>query len=116
MKTEKILICILAALFILCVIVYITLPDQGEQIYIPAVQNIPESVVIPDGYRLVDNFTDVYFVETEDGYKYYWLVKFEDGTYGWQEVDKDGNIIFPNREPESSASENEEITEDVTSE
>lgn len=100
MKIEKILMCVLGLLFILCGVVYFTLPEQGEQIYIPPVQNIPAEVEIPDGYKLVENFNDVYYVETENGIRYYWLMKFENGTYGWQEVDKDGNIIFPNRETE----------------
>lgn len=112
MKTEKILVCVLAGLIVICAIVYFTLPEQGEQIYIPPVQSAPENVVIPDGYKPVDNFTDVYYVETQDGYRYYWLVKFEDGSYGWQEVDKDGKIILANRETEPPASEN--ITEPTT--
>lgn len=103
MKIEKILACVLGALLILCGVVYFTLPELGEQIYIPPVQSIPEEVEIPDGYKLVENFNDVYYVETEDGIRYYWLMKFENGTYGWQEVDKDGNIIFPNRETEPSS-------------
>ena len=98
MKLEKILACVLAALIVLCVIVYFTLPEQGEQIYIPPAEHMPENVEIPEGYQLVDNYTDVYFVEEEDGIHYYWLVKFNDGSYGWQEVDENGNIIFPNRE------------------
>jgi len=102
MKTEKILAVVLVLLIILSVVVYLTLPEQGEQIYIPQVDSLPENVVIPEGYKPVDNFTDVYYVETEDGIRYYWLVAFSDGTYGWQEIDKDGNIIFPNREPEST--------------
>ncbi len=102
MKVEKILACVLAGLLLLCVIVYLTLPEQGEQIYIPPVQSTPEEVDIPDGYKPVENFNDVYYVETEDGIRYFWLMKFENGTYGWQEVDKDGNVIFPNRETEST--------------
>ncbi len=101
MKTEKILACIAVGLVILCVIAYFTLPEQGEQIYIPSVESVPEGLEIPDGYKLVDNYTDVYYVETEDGVKYYWLVRFNDGSYGWQEVDKDGNLVFPNREDSS---------------
>ena len=100
MKTEKILACVAVALVILCSIVYFTLPEQGEQIYIPSTQSVPEGVKIPDGYMLVDNYTDVYYVETEEGIKYYWLVQFSDGSYGWQEVDENGNIVFPNRETE----------------
>lgn len=100
MKIEKILICVLVGLILLCGIVYFTLPEQGEQIYIPATQTVPDGVEIPDGYKLVDNYTDVYYVQTEEGIKYYWLVQFSDGTYGWQEVDENGNIVFPNRETE----------------
>ena len=107
MKIEKILACVVAGLVILCAIVYFTLPEQGEQIYIPRTQSVPEGVEIPDGYKLVDNYTDDYYVETDDGIKYYWLVQFSDGTYGWQEVDENGNIVFPNREtePEETAPE-----------
>ena len=100
MKIEKILACVVASLVILCVIVYFTLPEQGEHVYIPGIQTVPEGVEIPDGYKLVDNYSDVYYVETENGIKYYWLVQFSDGTYGWQEVDENGNIVFPNRETE----------------
>ena len=100
MKIEKILICVLVGLILLCGIVYFTLPEQGEQIYIPATQTVPDGVEIPDGYKLVDNYTDVYYVQTEEGIKFYWLVQFSDGTYGWQEVDENGNIVFPNRETE----------------
>ena len=42
MKIEKILACVVAGLFILCAIVYFTLPEQGEQIYIPGTQSVPE--------------------------------------------------------------------------
>lgn len=100
MKIERILACVVAALVILCAIVYFTLPEQGEQIYIPGTQSVPEGVEIPDEYKLVDNYADVYYVETEEGIKYYWLVQFSDGLYGWQEVDENGNIVFPNRETE----------------
>lgn len=100
MKIEKILAYVAIALVILCSIVYFTLPEQGEQIYIPSTQSVPEGVKIPDGYKLVDNYSDVYYVETEEGIKYYWLVQFSDGSYGWQEVDENGNIVFPNRETE----------------
>lgn len=110
MKIEKILACVVAGLVILCVIVYITLPEQGEQVYIPGTQSVPEGVEIPDGYKLVDNYTDVYYVETEDGIKYYWLVQFSDGSYGWQEVDENGNIVFPNREAEPEETTPEETT------
>ena len=110
MKIEKILICVLVGLILLCGIVYFTLPEQGEQIYIPATQSVPEGVEIPDGYKLVDNYTDVYYVETEEGIKYYWLVQFSDGTYGWQEVDENGNIVFPNRETEPEETIPEETT------
>lgn len=105
MKTEKILTCIVVALIVLCIIVYFTLPEQGEQIYIPSVESLPEGVEIPEGYKLVDNYTDVYYVETENDIRYYWLVQFSDGSYGWQEVDENGNIVFPNRETESSGTE-----------
>ena len=108
MKIEKILACVVAGLFILCAIVYFTLPEQGEQIYIPGTQSVPEGIEIPDGYKLVDNYTDVYYVETDDGIKYYWLVQFSDGTYGWQEVDENGNIVFPNRETEPAETAPEE--------
>ena len=114
MKIEKILVCVVVALVILCVIVYFTLPEQGEQIYIPVTQSVPEGVQIPDGYKLVDNYTDVYYVETEDGIKYYWLVQFSDGTYGWQEVDENGNIVFPNREIEPEETIPEETTSSET--
>lgn len=114
MKIEKILACVVAALVILCVIVYFTLPEQGEQIYIPGTQSVPEGVQIPDGYKLVDNYTDVYYVETEDGIKYYWLVQFSDGTYGWQEVDENGNIVFPNRETEPEETIPKEISPSET--
>lgn len=116
MKIEKILACIAAGLVILCTIVYFTLPKQGEQIYIPSTQTVPEGVEIPEGYKLVDNYTDVYYVETEDGIKYYWLVQFSDGSYGWQEVDENGNIVFPNREaePEETIQEETELTEPIT--
>ena len=87
MKIEKILACVLGALLILCGVVYFTLPELGEQIYIPPVQSIPKEVEIPDGYKLVENFTDVYYVETENGMRYYWLMKFENGRYGWLEAD-----------------------------
>lgn len=111
MKAEKVLLCIAAVLIILCGIVYFTLPEQGEQIYIPSsVQPTPEGFEIPEGYKLVDNFSDVYYVETDEGITYYWLVQFSDGIYGWQEVDKDGNIVFPNREPEPEVTEPREST------
>ena len=101
MKIEKLLACVIVSLIVLCGIVYFTLPEQGEQIYIPAAQSVPEGVEIPEDYNLVDNYTDVYYVETEDGIRYYRLVQFSDGTYSWQEVDENGNIVFPNRETES---------------
>ena len=110
MKIEKILACVVAGLFILCAIVYFTLPEQGEQIYIPGTQSVPEGIEIPDGYKLVDNYTDVYYVETEDGIKYYWLVQFSDGSYGWQQVDEYGNIVFPNRETVPEETMPEETT------
>ena len=113
MKIEKILACVAIALVILCAIVYFTLPEQGEQIYIPYTQSVPEGVKIPDGYKLVDNYTDVYYVETEEGIKYYWLVQFSDGSYGWQEVDENGNIVFPNRETETETTAPEETTSTI---
>lgn len=117
MKIEKILACIAVGLVILCAIVYFTLPKQGEQIYIPFTQTVPEGVEIPEGCKLVDNYTDVYYVETEDGIKYYWLVRFSDGSYGWQEVDENGNIVFPNREPAPEETTQEEsVTEPSASE
>ncbi len=116
MKIEKILACVVAGLIILCAIVYFTLPEQGEQIYIPAVESVPEGVEIPEGYKLVDNYTDVYYVETENGIRYYWLVQFNDGSYGWQEVDENGNIVFPNREtePEETSPEVSEPSETIS--
>lgn len=116
MKIEKILACVVAGLIILCAIVYFTLPEQGEQIYIPSTQTVPEGVKIPEGYKLVDNYTDVYYLETEDGIKYYWLVQFSDGSYGWQEVDENGNIVFPNREtePEETSLEETEPSETIS--
>ena len=116
MKIEKILACVAIGLFILCAIVYFTLPEQGEQIYIPSIESVPEGVEIPEGYKLVDNYTDVYYVETEDGIRYYWLVQFSDGSYGWQEVDANGNIVFPNREsePEETVPKETEPSETTT--
>lgn len=99
--------------------VYLTLPQSGEQIYIPPAEHtLPSGVEIPEGYKLVDNYTDVYYSEQEDGIHYYWLVKFSDGTYGWQEVDKDGNIIFPNHssEPEQTENTSDESSDEVTTE
>lgn len=115
MKIEKILACVLAVLVVLTVIVYFTLPEQGEQIYIPQSEHTSEDMEIPEGYQLVDNYTDVYFVEKEDGIHYYWHVKFSDGTYGWQEVDENGNIIFPNREPEETEPSESAVPEETTS-
>ena len=97
MKVEKICAVVLGLLIAAFCIVYATLPEDGEQIYIPQETAVPEGVEIPEGYRPVDNFTDVYYLETEDGYRYFWLCQFSDGSYGWQEVDKDGKLIFPNR-------------------
>ena len=53
----------------------------------------------------MDNYSNVYYTETEDGYRYLWLVQFSDGSYGWQEVDENGNLIFPNRGTEEAPSE-----------
>ena len=119
MKLEKILGIALIALIVICFIVYLTLPQSGEQIYIPPAEHtLPSGVEIPEGYKLVDNYTDVYYSEQEDGIHYYWLVKFSDGTYGWQEVDKDGNIIFPNHssEPEQTENTSDESSDEVTTE
>lgn len=116
MKIEKILACVVIGLIILCGIVYFTLPKQGEQIYIPSVESVPEGIEIPEGYKLVDNYTDVYYTETDDGIKYYWLVQFSDGSYGWQEVDENGNIVFPNRESEPSEPATEPTTSENTTE
>lgn len=116
MRIEKILGCVAAILIILCSIVYLTLPEQGEQVYIPSKQLIPEDVEIPEGYKLVENYTDVYYVESDEGIKYFWLVQFSDGSYGWQEVDENGNIVFPNREtePEQTLPNESEPTEPET--
>lgn len=96
MKNEKICAGILLLLVVLFCVVYFTLPKQGEQIYIPQETNsVTPPIEIPDGYKLVDNYSDVYYVETEDGYRFFWLVQFSDGSYGWQEVDENGNIILP---------------------
>ena len=83
-----------------------TLPEQGEQIYIPQETSVPEEIEIPEGYQRVDNYSDVYYTETEDGYRYLWLVQFSDGSYGWQEVDENGNLVMP-EETNSSAATNE---------
>lgn len=116
MKTEKILAAILVVLIVLAVIVYVTLPEDGEQVYIPPSESLPDEVEIPEGYKPVENFTDIYYLETENGIRYFWLVQMSDGSYAWQEVDKDGNLILPGRNdtstvPETSASE--ETTEPV---
>ena len=103
----------------ICAVVYLTLPKRGEQVYIPPAEHtVPDGVEIPEGYKLVDNYTDVYYSEQEDGIHYYWLVKFSDGSYGWQEVDKDGNIIFPNHgsEAEQSESTGDETTNNESAE
>lgn len=119
MKIEKILGIALSALVVICAVVYLTLPKRGEQVYIPPAEHtVPDGVEIPEGYKLVDNYTDVYYSEQEDGIHYYWLVKFSDGSYGWQEVDKDGNIIFPNHgsEAEQSESTSDETTNNESAE
>ncbi len=110
MKLEKILISIIALVILVSLIVYFTLPEQGERVYIPkASEELPAQIEIPEGYKKVDNFDDVYYIETDNGYRFFWLVEFQDGTYGWQEVDKDGNIIFP-----EDASDKTENSSDVT--
>lgn len=119
MKIEKMLGITLSVLVVICAVVYLTLPKRGEQVYIPPAEHtVPDGVEIPEGYKLVDNYTDVYYSEQEDGIHYYWLVKFSDGTYGWQEVDKDGNIIFPNHssEPEQTENISDESSDEVTTE
>ncbi|GEM_PF-2435550 len=105
MKIEKIAAGVLGLLVAVFFIIYFTLPEQGEQIYIPQKTSVPEEIEIPEGYQRVDNYSDVYYTETEDGYRYLWLVQFSDGSYGWQEVDENGNLIFPNRGTEEAPSE-----------
>ena len=61
MKVEKICAVVLGLLIAAFCIVYATLPEDGEQIYIPQETAVPEGVEIPDGYHPVDNFTDVYY-------------------------------------------------------
>lgn len=116
MKVEKICVGILLLLVTLFCVVYFTLPKQGEQIYIPQeTSSVTPPIEIPEGYKLVDNYSDVYYIETEEGYRYFWLVQFSDGSYGWQEVDENGNIILPGHsgtsETASEASEQPETTE-----
>ena len=105
MKIEKIAAGVLGLLVAVFFIIYFTLPEQGEQIYLPQETSVPEEIEIPEGYQRVDNYSDVYYTETEDGYRYLWLVQFSDGSYGWQEVDENGNLIFPNRGTEEAPSE-----------
>ena len=105
MKIEKIAAGVLGLLVAVFFIIYFTLPEQGEQIYIPQETSVPEEIEIPEGYQRVDNYSDVYYTETEDGYRYLWLVQFSDGSYGWQEVDENGNLIFPNRGTEAVPSD-----------
>lgn len=105
MKAEKILAVVLAALIVLAVIVYVTLPEDGEQVYIPPSESLPDEVEIPEGYKPVENFTDIYYLETENGIRYFWLVQMSDGSYAWQEVDKDGNLILPGRDNTSTVPE-----------
>ena len=105
MKIEKIAAGVLGLLVAVFFIIYFTLPEQGEQIYIPQKTSVPEEIEIPEGYQRVDNYSNVYYTETEDGYRYLWLVQFSDGSYGWQEVDENGNLIFPNRGTEEAPSE-----------
>ena len=69
MKLEKILGIALIALIVICFIVYLTLPQSGEQIYIPPAEHtLPSGVEIPAGYKLVDNYTDVYYSEQEEAF------------------------------------------------
>ena len=105
MKIEKIAAGVLGLLVAVFFIIYFTLPEQGEQIYIPQETSVPEEIEIPEGYQRVDNYSNVYYTETEDGYRYLWLVQFSDGSYGWQEVDENGNLIFPNRGTEAVPSD-----------
>lgn len=68
MKIEKILGITLSVLVVICAVVYLTLPKRGEQVYIPPAEHtVPDGVEIPEGYKLVDNYTDVYYSEQEDG-------------------------------------------------
>ena len=92
MKIEKIAAGVLGLLVAVFFIIYFTLPEQGEQIYIPQETSVPEEIEIPEGYQRVDNYSDVYYTETED-------------SYGWQEVDENGNLIFPNRGTEAVPSD-----------
>ncbi len=115
MKIEKICVGILLLQITLFCVVYFTLPEQGEQIYIPQETSVTPPIEIPDGYHLVDNYSDVYYIETENGYRYFWLVQFSDGSFGWQEVDENGNIILPGHsipaETTPEPSEHPETTE-----
>lgn len=79
MKIEKIAAGVLGLLVAVFFIIYFTLPEQGEQIYIPQETSVPEEIEIPEGYQRVYNYSDVYYTETEDGYRYLWLVQFSDG-------------------------------------
>lgn len=112
MKIEKICAGILLLLVTLFCVVYFTLPEQGEQIFIPQETIVAPPIEIPDGYHLVDNYSDVYYIETDEGYRYFWLVQFSDGSYGWQEVDENGNIILPGRggSAESTPETNEQMS------
>ncbi len=112
MKLEKFLILAIVLIAIISGIVYFTLPEAGERVFIPQItEDIPDEIVIPEGYKKVDNFDDVYYLETEDGIRFFWLVKYTDGTYGWQEVDKDGNLIVPGHTEETTPEESSEPTE-----
>ena len=113
MKIEKIAAGVLGLLVAVFFIIYFTLPEQGEQIYIPQETSVPEEIEIPEGYQRVDNYSDVYYTETEDGYRYLWLVQFSDGSYGWQEVDENGNLIFPNRGTEEAPSKEASLAEET---
>ncbi len=115
MKLEKILILAVILIVIISGIVYFTLPEVGERVFIPQItEEVPDEVVIPEGYKKVDNFDDVYYLETENGIRFFWLVKYTDGTYGWQEVDKDGNLIFPGDNEETKPTESSQSTESTT--
>ena len=70
MKIEKIAAVVLGLLVAVFFIIYFTLPEQGEQIYIPQETSVPEEIEIPEGYQRVDNYSNVYYTETEDGYRY----------------------------------------------
>ncbi len=115
MKIEKICVGILLLQITLFCVVYFTLPEQGEQIYIPQETSVTPPIEIPDGYHLVGHYSDVYYIETENVYRYFWLFQFSDGSFGWQEFDENGNIILPGHsipaETTPEPSEHPETTE-----